>query len=143
MSLIYLNTVTVTTSTRRTCKDYAKSHSSFSPHSHSPRQSTLIQRYALYHHNELFRKHNIYYIIFFLQIQSKRMSMFFTEFPSRMENLSLRTWATIVYLYRVNKMPFRYQLRSKPYTVLTFKIKIITKRQNKVSINIFHTQNII
>jgi len=71
------------------------------------------------------------------------MSMFFIETPSRMENLSLTTWAIIVYLYRVNKMPFRYQLRSKPYTVLTFQIKIITKRQNKGSINICHTQNII
>lgn len=63
------------------------------------------------------------------------MSMFFTEIPSRMVNLSLITWAIFVYLYGVNKMPFRYQLRSKPYTVLTFQIKIMSKRQNKVSIN--------
>jgi hypothetical protein len=62
------------------------------------------------------------------------MSMFFNEIPSRMENLSLKTWAIIVYLYSINQMLFRYQLRSKAYTVLTFQIKIITKRQNKVNI---------
>jgi hypothetical protein len=68
------------------------------------------------------------------------MSMFFTEIPSRMENLSLKTWAIMVYLYMVNQTSFRYHIRSKQYTVLTFQIKIITKRQNKVSIKYYETK---